>query len=181
MDRTTRARRDFDELENRRKKATQLFRKGKRQADVARQLGVSRQSVSRWFQAWKQRGARAWRRAGSPGRNCRLTAAQQKWVERALLRGAQANGFNSNLWTLSRVARVIERQTGVRYHPGHVWRVLQKMRWSLQRPAKRAKERNAEAVQTWEGKTWPDLKKKLAERGLGWSSKTRAACRKSRR
>ncbi|HSV98823.1 MAG TPA: winged helix-turn-helix domain-containing protein [Sedimentisphaerales bacterium] len=181
MDRTTRARRDFDELENRRKKATQLFRKGKRQADVARQLGVSRQSVSRWFEAWKQRGARAWRRAGSPGRNCRLTDAQQKGVERALLMGAQANGFHSNLWTLSRVARVIERQTGVRYHPGHVWRVLQKMRWSLQRPAKRAKERNPEAVEVWKRETWPELKKKLAEPGLGWSSKTRAACPRSRR
>jgi transposase len=181
MDRTTRARRDFDELENRRKKAAQLFRKGKRQADVARQLGVSRQSVCRWFQAWKQRGARAWRRTGNPGRNCRLNAVQQKCVEKALLRGAQANGFNSNLWTLSRVARVIERQTGVHYHPGHVWRVLQKMRWSLQRPAKRAKERNAAAVEEWKGRTWPDLKKKLAEPGHGCSSKTRAESPKSHR
>jgi transposase len=181
MDRTTRARRDFDELENRRKTATQLFRKGKSQADVARQLGVSRQSVSRWFQVWKQRGARAWRRTGSPGRPRRLTTTQQTRVEEALLKGAQANGFTSNLWTLARVARVIERQTGVRYHPGHVWRVLQRMRWSLQRPAKRAKERNAEAVEAWEGETWPELKKKLAELGPGWSSKTRAGSRKSRR
>lgn len=181
MDRTTRARRDFDELENRRKKAAQLFRKGKRQAEVARQLGVSGQSVNRWFQAWKQRGTRAWRRTGSPGRPRRLTTTQQTRVEEALLKGAQANGFNSNLWTLARVARVIERQTGVRYHPGHVWRVLQRMRWSLQRPAKRAKERNAEAVEGWNGETWPDLKKKLAAPGLGWSSKTRAACPKSRR
>jgi len=181
MDRTTRVRKDFDELENRRKRATQLFRKGKRQADVARQLGVSRQSVSRWFHAWKQGGARAWRRTGSPGRPRRLTAAQQQGVERALLRGAQANGFHSNLWTLARVARVIERQTGVRYHPGHVWRVLQRMRWSLQRPAKRAKERNAEAVEAWKGETWPELKKKLAAPGPGWSSKTRAGFPKSRR
>jgi transposase len=181
MDRTTRVRRDFDELENRRKKATQRFRKGKSQADVARQLGVSRQSVSRWFQVWKQRGARAWRRTGSPGRPRRLTNTQQRRVEEALLKGAQANGFHSNLWTLARVARVIERQTGVRYHPGHVWRVLQRMRWSLQRPAKRAKERNAEAVEAWKGQTWPELKKKLAEPGPGWSSKTRAGSRRSRR
>ena len=111
MDRTIRVRKDFDELENRRKRAAQLFRKGKRQADVARQLGVSRQSVSRWFQVWKKRGPHAWRRTGSPGRPRRMTAAQQKCVEKALLRGAQANGFNSNLWTLSRVARVIDPTT----------------------------------------------------------------------
>jgi len=54
---------------------------------------------------------------------------------------------------------VIEQVTGVHYHPGHVWRVLQKMRWSLQRPAKQAKERNAEAVEEWKGETWPALKK----------------------
>jgi transposase len=181
MDRKGRARRDYDELENRRRNAAQLFRKGKTQAEVARQLGVSRQSVSRWFQMWKKGGARALRRAGSPGRNCRLNAAQRKRVEKALLKGAQANGFNSNLWTLWRVARVIEQETGVHYHPGHVWRVLQKMRWSLQRPAKRAKERKAEAVEQWKEETWPELKKKLAKSGDGSSSKTRAVSPKSRR
>jgi transposase len=102
-------------------------------------------------------------------------------VEKALLKGAQAHGFNSNLWTLWRVARVIEQQTGVHYHPGHVWRVLQRMRWSLQRPAKRAKERNAEAVEEWKEEAWPELKKKLAKRGDGCSSKTRAASPKSHR
>lgn len=181
MDTTARARRDFDELENRRKKASQLFRAGKRQAEVARQLEVSRQSVSRWFEAWKHGGAKALRRTGSPGRNCRLDAAQLRRVEKALLQGASANGFASNLWTLRRVARVIEQVTGVHYHPGHVWRVLQKMRWSLQRPAKRAKERNAEAVEEWKGETWPALKKKLAKHRHGCSSKMRAGSRKSRR
>jgi transposase len=159
MDGIARVRRDFDELENRRKKAARLFREGQRQAEVARQLRVSRQSVSRWFQVWKDKGSRALRRTGSPGRNRRLTAAQEKRVEKALLKGAQANAFNSNLWTLSRVARVIEQQTGVHYHPGHVWRVLQRMRSSLQRPAKRAKERNPEAVEEWKEETWPELKK----------------------
>jgi len=181
MDRKGRVRRDYDELENRRRNAAQLFRDGKRQAEVARRLGVSRQSVSRWFQAWKKSGARALRRTGSPGRNCRLNAAQLKRVEKTLLKGAQANGFNSNLWTLWRVARVIEQETGVHYHPGHVWRVLEKMRWSLQRPAKRAKERNAEAVEEWKAETWPELKKKLAKCGDGCSSKMRAGSPKSRR
>lgn len=181
MSRKGRVRRDYDELENRRRKAAQLFREGKRQAEVARLLRVSRQSVSRWFQAWKKGGAKALRRVGSPGRNGRLNAAQLKRVEKALLKGAQANGFYSNLWTLWRVARVIEQKTGVHYHPGHVWRVLQKMRWSLQRPAKRAKERNAEAVEEWQVETWPELKKKLAESGAGCCSKTRAVSPKSRR
>jgi transposase len=181
MDRKGRVRRDFDELENRRRKAAQLFHAGKRQAEVARQLEVSRQSVSRWFQRWKEGGVRALRRTGSPGRNCRLDAAQRRRVEKALLRGARAHGFPCDLWTLRRVARVMEQVTGVHYHPGHVWRVLQTMRWSLQRPATRAKERNAEAVQEWIEETWPELKKKLTERGDGSSSKTRAASRKSRR
>ena len=73
-----------------------------------------------------------------------------------------AIGFSTDLWTLRRVAEVIEALTGVQYHQGHVWRILRdSMGWSLQRPAKQAKERNEEAVKMWVSQTWPELKKKI--------------------
>ena len=149
------ARRDFQGLAQRRRRAARLFGVGERLAAVARRLQVSRQSVSRWFRQWKRGGAKALRGAGRAGRAPRLHAAQLRQVERALREGARTNGFNTDLWTLPRVAQVIERVTGVRYHAGHVWRVLRAMGWTLQRPARRARERNEEAIRQWVADRWP--------------------------
>jgi transposase len=91
-----------------------------------------------------------------------VPAAELRQVERALREGARAHGFNTDLWTLPRVAQVIERVTGVRYHAGHVWRVMQAMGWTLQRPARRAKERNEEAIRQWVAERWPAVKKSPA-------------------
>ena len=95
--------------------------------------------------------------------------------------GPRAHGFRTDLWTLPRVARVIKQLTGVQYHPGHVWRLLGAIDWTLQRPAKRAKERNEAAIQHWITTRWPAVKKTLGAAGPGSSSKTRAASRNGRR
>jgi len=164
--------RDFQALESRRKQAARLFARGTvRLASVARQLKVSRQSVSRWYQNWKQRGMRGLHAAGRAGRLPRLNARQLQKVEAALKKGAVFHGFRADLWTLPRVATVIERLTGVRYHPGHVWKVLGSMKWSSQKPAQQAKERNAQKVAYWKSVRWPEIKKKLRSSGPGSSSK----------
>ena len=170
-----RARRDFQALEQRRKRAARLFGMGERLAAVARKLQVSRQSVSRWFRQWKRGGTPALRGAGRAGRAPRLEAAQLREVDAALRAGARAHGFNTDLWTLPRVAQVIERVTGVHYHAGHVWKVLRAMGWTLQRPARRARERNEEAIRQWVAERWPAVKKKPAASRRGLPSRTKAA------
>ncbi len=176
-----RVRRDFQGLEQRRKRAARLFGVGERLAAVARKLQVSRQSVSRWFRQWKSGGTTALRGAGRAGRAPRLQAGQLQQVERALRNGARANGFNTDLWTLPRVAQVIERVTGVRYHAGHVWRVMRTMGWTLQRPARRAKERNEAAIRQWVAVRWPAVKKKPGARTPGLPSKMKAVSPSGRR
>ena len=100
------------------------------------------------------------RAAGGAGRRPKLSTAQLAEVEQALAKGAEANGYTTDLWTLSRVAEVIEQVTGVSYHPGHVWYVLRdQLNWTWQRPARRAVERNDEAIERWVKKRWPQLKK----------------------
>jgi transposase len=148
---------------------------------VARKLRVSRQSVSRWFAQWKRGGAKALRKAGRAGRAPRLQAEQLRQVEVVLREGARANGFNTDLWTLPRLAQVIERVTGVRYHAGHVWRVMRAMGWTLQRPARRARERNEEAIRQWVAERWPVVKKKRGASTPGLPSKTKAGSRSGRR
>src|SRR5436853_6226414 len=130
-------RRDFRHLELRRQRAARWFAAGKLSlAEIARELQVGRQSVSRWYAQWKKGGSDALRAAGRAGRKPKLNRQQLRQDEQALRQGARAHGFATDLWTLPRVARVIERLTGVLYHPGHVWKILRALYVSLQLPAK---------------------------------------------
>jgi transposase len=88
-------------------------------------------------------------------------------LEKELLRGAAAHGYSTDLWSLPRVAALIDKISGVNYHPAHVWKILHKMGWSLQRPTLRARERDEEMVLEWKKQTWEKVKKtpKSSERG----------------
>lgn len=173
----SRRRRDFEALEKRRLKAARLFGKGKSQAEAARVLGVSRQSVSRWYEAWQEEGEPGLKAAGRAGRKPKLTADQLGQVEQELLRGPLAHGYATILWTLPRIAALIAKLTGVKYHPGHVWRLLRAMEWSLQRPEHRAKERDDDAITHWRTRRWPQRKGGRGAEAPGSSTWTKAASR----
>jgi len=123
-------------------KAVALFEQGERQATVAHTLRVSRQSVSEWWLAWHSGNTQALTGATQAGRKPRLQPEQLAVIERELLRGAMAHGYTADLWILPRIAKLISSATGVDFHPGHVWKILKKMGWSLQRPTLKAKERD---------------------------------------
>ena len=154
-----------------------MFAKGVPQAEVARALGVSRQSVSRWFADYQTGGADALRGAGRAGRRPLLNEARLVELDRVLRKGPAAHGYTTDLWTLARVAAVIEETTGVAYHPGHVWKLLKRLGWSVQRPARRAVERDDEAVAVWRAERWPKVKKTPGAARPGSSSKTSRASR----
>jgi transposase len=150
-----------------------LFAAGVRQAEVARQLEVSAQAVSVWHARWKHGGTDALRSKGPSGPAPRLSDAQLATVEHALLAGATANGFVGELWTLDRVATVIERLTGVRYHPAWVWAVLRhRLGWTVQRPKRRAVERDQAAIDHWVKERWPRIKETPNGAEPAWSSST---------
>jgi transposase len=157
--------RDFDALENRRFSAFRLLQKGLSEAEVARQVGVHRQSVNRWAKQVGERGREGLKKAGRAGRKSRLSKADIKRVESGLKRGPEALGYETNLWTLERVAKLIERDCGVKYHPGHVGWLLGKLGWSCQRPAGRALQRDEQAIERWKKRGWPKLKKKPSKKG----------------
>ncbi len=173
-------RRDFAALEARRMKAAQLFAQKVSQHAVARQLGVSVTAAHRWFHAWQEQGRRGLKAAGRAGRKPRLDHAALARVERALLQGAPAHGFATDLWTLPRVATVITRLTGVQFHPGHVWYLLRALHWSVQRPGRQARERDEAAIARWKRTRWPQVKKTPAGAAPGSSSRTRAVSRTTR-
>jgi transposase len=145
-------------LRERRARAAKFFEQGVPQAEIARRCSVSRTTAMRWHRAWVKRGKQDLEPLPR-GRPNRLSKAKLERIEKALLRGAQAHGFSSELWTLERVAQVIERVADVHYHPGHVWRVLRSLGWSLQKPTTRARERDEVEIARWKKIEWPRLKK----------------------
>jgi transposase len=146
--------------QQRRISAARLFRKGFSQAQVARELGVSRQTTSRWQAAWKAGGKEALTGAGRVGRKAKLSGDQLCQLAAILLEGAPAQGYETNIWTLKRIAQVIRRKFRVNYHASHVWKVLGQLGWSCQRPEQKARERNEEAIRRWLRYRWPKIKKK---------------------
>ena len=167
-------RRDFDALEKRRFQAIRLWERGQNQSEIARQLRVVRQSVARWVQQYRAQGKSALQKAGRAGRKPRLNEKQRHQLKRLLLAGPERLGYETPLWTCPRVAHLIEQQFGVRYHEGHVWKLLVRLGWSPQRPVGRARERDPEQIQRWKKKGWPALKKKRSGKGASWSSSTKA-------
>jgi transposase len=155
--------------------AADMFDRGKRQVDVAAKLGISQPTASRWYQSWLAGGRAALAGAGRAGRMRKLSDEQLAQVEAALVKGPRANGFPTQMWTLARVAEVIETATGVRYSQTQTWTILrERLGWSRQRPARRAVERNDEAIATWVKQDWPRIKKARGAAAPGSSFKTRA-------
>jgi transposase len=136
------------ELERRRRRAVLLVRQGERRATVARILGVHPKTVARWLRlARRPRGLDA---KPQPGPRPRLSDRQLRRLERLLAKGAKAHGWHNELWTAARVARLVERHFGVRYHPEHVRKVLKRrLVWTSQKPRRRARERNEKEVARW--------------------------------
>ena len=140
-------------------RAASLLTQGLSQSEVARRVGAHRQSVSKWAAALEAKGRGGLKKAGRAGRQPRLSAEQISQVEQGLKRGAQALGYETNLWTAKRVAHLIEQESGVSYPPGQVWKILRQLGWSCQRPAGRALERDEKALERGKKERWPELKK----------------------
>lgn len=156
--------RDFEALEKRRLVAARLLKKGIHEAEVARRVGVHRQSVNRWARQLQEQGVSSLRKAGRAGRKPRLSEADLRRIEEGFKQGPEALGYDTALWTAKRVAELIEQECEVQYTPGHVWWLLRNLGWSCQRPTERALERDEDKIRRWKRRRWPELKKKPKNR-----------------
>ena len=147
------------ELEQRRRRAVELLDKGMNPPDVAERMECSLSSVYYWNDLRETKGEDALKPKPVPGRPGKLTERQKQALTRTLVKGPLKNGYSTDLWTLGRVAKVIDDRFGVRYHPGHVWKILQELRWSRQKPETKAREHDEKAIRRWKRHTWPHIKK----------------------
>lgn len=160
MKRNSSGRTDYATEQARRLKAAKLYALGHVQATVVHRLGVSRQTASRWQQLWQAGRETALRGAGRTGRKSKLNGDQLCRLEACLLVGPRSYGFETELWTLKRIAQVVGREFQVSYHPCHVWKLLGLLGWSCQRPERRARERNEQSIRRWVRYRWPQIKKR---------------------
>jgi transposase len=173
-----RAARERAVRQERRGRAAELFAQGASRAEVARQLDVSRQSASRWHAGWQASGTTGLQSRGPTGRRPKVGDDQLEAIEQALLEGALAHGFATDVWTLDRIAVVIQGLTGVALSNPSVWRLLRgRLGWTVQRPQGQAKERDEQAIQHWVAHEWPRIKKGPAQNRPGSSSSTNRASR----
>jgi transposase len=145
--------------EARRLQAWRLKQQGWSQRQIAEALGVSAGAVSQWMKRAREQGPNALRHRPPLGAPRRLSAEQLARLPELLQRGPKAYGFRGELWTRRRIAAVIQLENGVSYHPRHVGRLCQAIRWSLQKPARRARQRAEAAITHWREETWPAIKK----------------------
>jgi transposase len=163
--------RDFKALEKRRLQGAKLLAHGKSKSEVARLLGVTRQTVAAWEQRLVAGGKEGLKR-GELGRPRQLDATQERELGKIIMVGALAAGFPTELWTAPRIGKVIAQQFGVEYSVGHLWHLLRRLGFSCQKPEKRATQRNETEIAHWKRHTWPALKKKPTAKAAPSSSST---------
>lgn len=152
-------------LEGRRLRALELHTEGWPGARIAEALGVTRGAVSQWLKRAREGGGRtALYHRKPPGATARLSIAQRAQLPDLLAKGAENYGFVGQIWTTKRVATVIRREFGVRYHPTHVSRVLRAIKWTVQKPMRRARQRQEAAVTAFQAERWPALEVKPKRR-----------------
>ena len=148
-----------DWREGRRFRALELKEQGWKQTHIAEALGVSEGAVSQWMKRAREKGVQALRHNPPPGAPPRLSEQERARLPELVAQGPEAHGFRGEVWTCERVAIVIRKEFGVSYHPAHVSRLLKAFRQSLQKPQRRANQREEEAIERWKDKKWPFLKK----------------------
>jgi transposase len=144
-----RDRQTLKKLEQRRRLAADLLRRGVKPAEVARWVEASRQSVMRWSRSYELDGLRGLRRASRIGRPPSLSDRNLDELAKRLKAGPPATPRAAGKWTLRRIGRLIEREFGVRMSPSTVWRTLQRMGWRKQPATPRERQHNPDATMQW--------------------------------
>jgi len=140
--------------------AVQHLLEGKGITEVARMVRASPSSVKRWKDTLEKEGLDALKAKPHPGPKPRLNLKQKQRLLALLLRGPLAAGYATEVWTCPRVAEVIDRYFGVRYHPSTVWDILRSLGWTCQKPEQRARETNDREIARWRREEWPRILKK---------------------
>ena len=163
-------------LEYRRRLAVERIHDGYSTREVAEFLGVDPGSVRRWLAAFRRHGGDALAARPVSGRPPKLTGTQEKIVRRWLAENPTEHGFATELWTAGRLAQLIEQEWGTHFHPDSLGRWLRQRGFTPQKPRRKARERDDEAIARWLETDWPRIKKRRGGGAPRSCCSTRAGC-----
>lgn len=141
-------------------RAVELYEQGWRAIRIAEALGVTCGAVSQWLKLYREEGIEALRYKKVSKKPARLSQEQKEQLIAMLSQGAEALGFDGQVWTQARVGALIAWKFGVTYHLNHVGKILKACGWTWQKPALRASQRNEDTIRQWCDQRWPEIKKK---------------------
>jgi transposase len=146
-------------LEHRRQLAVQRVLEGSSTQEVAEFLDVDPRSVRRWVSAYRREGELCLLSRSSPGRPPKLTLLPEKIVCRWLTDSPTAQGFDTELWTAPRLARLIHEEFDVQLNPRSLSAWLRPRGFTPQKPQRVPRERDPKVIAAWLESDWPRLPK----------------------
>ena len=147
-------------------RAVVLNSQGHTSGELANLLQAPRSKVSAWLQRYQSEGIEGLLEGYRSGRPAQLTEEQKQQVGDILDSGPVAYGLDNGVWTSSMIAWVIEEEFGIKYHPGHVRKLLHAWGFSVQRPRRALARADLAAQDRWHRRIYSTLKKN-PKRGTG--------------
>lgn len=151
--------RDRKALEKRRLTAGKLFHRGESQAKVAAKLHVTTAAACKWYAKWKADKEKGLLSKGPTGADPILNTKKRQILKKAILSGPSHAGYDTDFWTLERIRALVKKKLKVNLGTTSVWRAVIGLGFSVQKPERRARERNEKAITDWKQKKFPKLKK----------------------
>ena len=143
--------------------AGKMFSSGKHsQAEIAETLSVSPAAVCVWHRAWSKSKEKGLYSKGHPGFESAMTQKKRTKLKKLILAGPMKAGYPTDFWTVDRICDVAKKKLRLKLGRTRVWHTILTLGFSVQKPVRRARERNESAIAEWKLKTFPKLKK------MGW-------------
>jgi len=136
-----------------------MFAKGKSRYAVAKHFNVSKTSARDWFRRWKADKKDGLKSKGHPGFPSQYTPEKKKELKKIILAGPTTYGYTTDFWTIDRIRAVAKKKLGVTLALKRTWLTMIDLGFSVQKPERRAKERNEKAITDWKLTEFPKLKK----------------------
>ena len=137
---------------------------------------MTRKTAYAWRKQAAESGVQALRSKGASGARCRLSPKSQAKLTTMLEQGPAAHGWDKDqVWTGRRVATLIGRQFHVSYSISGATRLMRRLGFTAQMPARRAAQRDETVIQDWRESTWAEIKGSGQPSAASSASKTRPA------
>ena len=129
--------------------AVQAVQRGWTVCDTADAFGITRQTLHRWLNRHEENGEEGLARKPGSGRPRKLEELDENELRIIVLQAASAFGYETDLWTVGRLHRVIQERYHVAVSRDTVWRRLREAGLTYQKPEREYHEINEEARRKW--------------------------------